>query len=222
LEVFAGSGNSGSTDGNGIFTSFYQPATLAADAADNIYVWDSGNYVIRRINQNKDVVTIAGNGVLSLDADGFGRNAAFSSISAMCVDNFGNLILACYGTVGSSIRRMTATTNVTTMAGSFTQTGYTNGAGSLARFWGASGVCVSQGMIFVADWLNYRIRNITFNPIPQPVSPVDLQLNIYPGLQITGTVGRTYQIQSSPDMTTWSTVATLLLTSSPYLWSFLP
>lgn len=52
LEVFAGSGNSGATDGNGIFTSFNTPTALAADAADNIYVWDSGNHKIRRINQN--------------------------------------------------------------------------------------------------------------------------------------------------------------------------
>jgi streptogramin lyase len=34
--VFAGSGNTGSADGNGIFTSFYRPAALAADSANNI------------------------------------------------------------------------------------------------------------------------------------------------------------------------------------------
>jgi hypothetical protein len=45
-----------------------------------------------------------------------------------------------------------------------------------------------------------------------------LQLNTYPGLQITGTVGRTYQIQSSPDLNAWTPKATLLLTASPYLW----
>ena len=31
---------------------------LACDSADNIYVWDYGNALIRRINQNRDVVTI--------------------------------------------------------------------------------------------------------------------------------------------------------------------
>jgi hypothetical protein len=43
-------------------------------------------------------------------------------------------------------------------------------------------------------------------------------LNTYPGVQITGAIGRTYQIQSSPDMNTWNPVATVLLNSSPYLW----
>ena len=170
LEVFAGSGNQGSADGNGIFSSFYHPSAMAADSADNIYVWDSGNLLIRRINQNQDVVTIAGkNGVSSLDIDGVGTNAAFQSISAMCVDDFGNVIIACYaygGIVGSSIRKMDVSANLTTIAGSFTQTGYTDGAGSLARFFGSSGVCVSRGMIFVADSNNQRIRQIGLNPSP--------------------------------------------------------
>ena len=217
-EVFAGSGNLGAVDGNGIFTSFSNPGALAADAADNIYVWDTGNFLIRKISQNRDVATIAGHntGGGPTDVDGVGTNAAFGFISAMCVDNSGNLILGC-GDPGSSIRKMTATTNVTTIAGSFTQAGYTNGTGSASRF-RATGVCVSQGMIFVADYGNQRIRNITFNPSTQPVLPANLQLNTYSGLQIIGTVGRTYQIESSPDMGTWTTCATLLLNSSPYLW----
>ena len=45
-----------------------------------------------------------------------------------------------------------------------------------------------------------------------------LQLDTFPGLRINGTVGRTYQIQTSVDMNTWSPVANFLLTSSPYLW----
>ena len=62
------------------------------------------------------------------------------------------------------VRKMTAATNVLTAAGSFTEQGYTNGAGASARFSGADGVCVSQGTIYVADSSNQRIRSITFNP----------------------------------------------------------
>jgi hypothetical protein len=43
-------------------------------------------------------------------------------------------------------------------------------------------------------------------------------LNTYPGLQIIGTVGMTYQIQTSPDLNSWTTKATILLNSNPYLW----
>ena len=44
-------------------------SSLAADAAGNIYVWDSGNYIIRRIDQSQNVTTIGGNGA-SGNADG--------------------------------------------------------------------------------------------------------------------------------------------------------
>ena len=73
-------------------------------------------------------------------------------------------------------------------------------------------------MVFVADSGNNRIRSISFNPLPQALSPANLQLNTYAGLQIAGTVGRTYQIQSSPDLKSWATVSTLLLTTGPYFW----
>jgi len=212
LEVLAGSGNPGELDGNWIFTSFWGPVVLTADAADNIYVWDSVYHLIRRVNQNRDVVTIAGLGYG--DVDGVGRNASFSSIFAVTVDDFGNMLLAC----GSSIRKMTAATNVLTVAGSFTETGYTNGSGATARFNGATGVCLSKGTIYVADANNERIRSITFNPQPEPLSGASLVLNTYPGLQITGVVGRTYRIESSKDLKAWQVETTLLLTSSPYLW----
>jgi len=221
FEVFAGSGNPGSVDGNGIFTSFSNPTLLANDSADNIYVWDGGNYLIRRINQNRDVTTFAGVKGNSSNVDGTGTNASFGSVWGMCADASGNIILTCglpYNSGGYCVRKLTASTNVTTMAGSFNQTGYSNGAGSNTLFYGASGVCISQGRIFVADTSNQRIRSISSDLSPQPVSPADLQLSTYPGLRINGTVGWTYRIESSTDMNTWNAETTLLLPSSPYLW----
>jgi hypothetical protein len=211
VELFAGSGNHGETDGNGIFTSFTWPGALAADAADNIYVADNsitgnGGNILRRINQNRDVVTVA--------------SVPYSiyTISSMVVDSSGSIIIAC----GAGVAKLTASTNFLKIAGNlngnYSVTGYANGPGSVALFDNADAVCLSQGSIFVADMSNQRIRQITFNPPTQPVLPANLQLNTYPGLQVIGTVGRTYQIQASADMTTWTTAATLLLTSSPYLW----
>jgi hypothetical protein len=213
LTLFAGSTSSGTNDGNGIYATFNSPGALAADEAGNIYVWDTFNSKIRRIDQNQNVTTIAGNGS-GASVDGVGLNTSFSAVSSMCVDNQGSVIMAC----GSCIRKMTAQTNVVTMAGSFSQSSYANGAGSLARFNHASGVFLSQGMVFVADTYNERIRQISFNPQPQLVSAANLGIANFAGITITGLVGRTYQIQTSPDMTTWTTKATLLLTASSYLW----
>jgi sugar lactone lactonase YvrE len=214
---FAGSGVSGYFDGQGtLLTAFSNPTALACDQADNIYVWDSGNYRIRRVDQSQNVTTTAGSGNFYYysQAGGVGTNATFNVINSMFFDHAGNLYLVC----GSSVRKVDAQTNVTTLAGSFNQTGFNNGLGNTALFNSAAAGCFSQGMVFVADSGNNRIRNITFNAQGQVVAPANLQLNTYPGLQITGAIGRAYQIQSSPDMTNWNPVATVLLNSSPYLW----
>jgi hypothetical protein len=214
-EPFAGSGVQGYFDGQGtLLTAFSNPTALACDQADNIYVWDSGNGRIRRVDPQQNVSTIAGNGYSYSPADGVGTNAYFNLINSMFFDHAGNLYLV----GGSCVRKMDAQTNVITLAGSFFQSGYNEGPGNTALFNSAFGGCFSQGMVFVADSGNNRIRNLTFNAQDQPVAPANLQLNTYPGVQITGAIGRTYQIQSSPDMTDWSPVATVLLNSSPYLW----
>jgi hypothetical protein len=116
--------------------------------------------------------------------------------------------------------RLTASVRILSRPSSttFPQSGYTNGAGNLARFNGANSACLSQGSIFVADAGNQRIRQISFNPQSQIVSGANLGIGTFAGVTVTGIIGRTYQIQSSPDLNAWTTRATILLTSSPYLW----
>ncbi len=187
FELFVGSGNVRSIDGNGVFTAFSQPRALAADAVDNIFVLDVANgndVLIRRINQNRDVVTIAGKArelAVNTNADGVGADASFNVVSGMTVDEVGNLILAC----GTCIRKITPTGIVTTVAGNFSRSGYADGPGPNALFNNASGVCVSHGAMFVADTGNHRIRKISFNSMPSPVSSSSLKLALYPGLEIT-------------------------------------
>jgi hypothetical protein len=219
VQPFCGSGIYGYYDGPGIFlNAFANPTALACDPADNIYVWDSGNARIRRVDQFQNVTTVAGNGNGYSPLDGVGTNASFSGVNSMFFDHAGNLYLAC----GSCVRKMDTQANVDTLAGIFSSyyasPSYQDGPGNIARFNSANGGCFSQGMVFVADGGNNRIRNITFNAAVQPVAPANLQLNTYPGMQFTGTVGRLYQIQSSPDLTNWTTVASVLLSASPYLW----
>jgi hypothetical protein len=218
-QPFAGNGMSGYKDGNGIvfpeFSLGNATLGLTCDEANNIYVWDSGNYKIRRIDQSQNITTIAGNNGSYPQTDGVGTNASFYfGISQMFSDNIGNIYFAC----GTCIRKMNAATNVVTMAGIFGSSGSANGVTNIARFSSANGACLSQGMIFVADSGNQLIRNITFNPQPQVVSGANLGIGTFAGVTINGAVGRTYQIQSSPDLNSWTTRTTLLLTSSPYLW----
>lgn len=198
LQVYAGSGTSAHLDGNGIFSEFNSPSQIVCDEANNIYVQDQ-NY-IRKIDTSQNVTSVT--------------NASLGNL--MAVDNAGNILLV----NGNAIEKLTVTTNVVIYAGTsaFSSGTYTNGAGNLARFNNPSSECFSQGSIFISDTGNNRIRQISFNAQPQVVTGANLGIGTYAGVTIRGAVGRTYQIQSSPDLSTWTTVATVLLPSSPYLW----
>lgn len=224
VQPFAGNGVAAYLDGQGaVFTAFSSPGALACDQADNIYVWDSGNGRIRMVDNNQNVTTLAGRegSYYYSQADGVGTNAAFSYITSLFPDRAGNL----YFVGPHYVRKMDAQRKVTTLAGNFSyfsssSTSFADGAGNLARFNfnTTSGGCFARGMVFVGDYYNHRIRCISFNAQGQPLDPANLELKAYPGIKITGNVGRTYQIQSSPDMNVWNTVAKVLLPSSPYVW----
>jgi hypothetical protein len=133
----------------------------------------------------------------------------------MYVDGEANVVFV----YGNTIAKLTVKTNVLNYAGTIYSSGaYTNGPGNLARFYNPSSACLSQGSIFVTDNGNQRIRQISFNPSTQLVSGASLGIGTFAGVTITGAVGRTYQVQSSANTSNWTTRATLLLTSSPYLW----
>ena len=60
VTTFAGSGNSGSADGTGTAASFVAPFGVALDASGNVYVSDKDAHMIRKIDRNGVVTTLAG------------------------------------------------------------------------------------------------------------------------------------------------------------------
>jgi hypothetical protein len=62
VQTFAGSGFSGYLDGVGQLTMFANPNLIVADSQSNLFVWDSGNYRIRKIAPDGTVTTFAGGG----------------------------------------------------------------------------------------------------------------------------------------------------------------
>jgi hypothetical protein len=59
VTTYAGTGSPGSTNANGTSASFSTPSGLAIDASSNVYVADSGNNVIRKIDTSQNVTTFA-------------------------------------------------------------------------------------------------------------------------------------------------------------------
>jgi sugar lactone lactonase YvrE len=161
VSTFAGlAGSSGSADGTGSAARFFQPAGVAVDSAGNVYVADSGNHTIRKINSCGVVSTLAGLAGSSGSADGTGSAASFSFPAGMAVDSAGNIYVADSG--NSTIRKITPAGVVSTLAGLAGSSGSTDDTGDAARFFQPYGVAVdSAGNVYVADSGNYTIRKIT-------------------------------------------------------------
>jgi sugar lactone lactonase YvrE len=153
-------GGSGSIDGAGAAARFYDPQAITADAAGNLYVADTSNNTIRKITPSGVVSTLAGQAGSFGRADGTGSSARFSSPGGIAVDAAGNLYVA--DTLNHTIRKITPSGLVTTLAGTPGASGSNDGSGAVARFNAPSGVAIdAAGNLFVADTNNLIIRKIT-------------------------------------------------------------
>jgi hypothetical protein len=128
------------------------------DASGNVYVADTENSTIRKVNSAGVVTTIAGNPEQSGGADGIGTVATFDSPAAITIDTLGNLYVA--DTDNQTIRMIVpATQTVTTIAGIAGTSGSTNGSGSTALLFAPTGIGAdANGNLYVADTNNDTIR----------------------------------------------------------------
>jgi streptogramin lyase len=161
VTTLAGSaGLQGSTDGTGSSARFSNPYGVSADGSGNVYVADYGNNTIRKITSSGVVTTLVGSALQAGNTDGTGSSARFYNPQGVAVDGSGNVYVADYG--NNTIRKITSSGVVTTLAGSALQAGSTDGTGSTARFNGPAGVSVDgSGNVYVPDAGNSTIRKIT-------------------------------------------------------------
>jgi len=90
VSTLAGTGTSGSLDGPALSATFDLPRGVAADAAGNVYVADSGNNLIRKVSSGGTVTTLAG----APPANGVAGGVTFSYPQGLAFDGSGNLYVA--------------------------------------------------------------------------------------------------------------------------------
>jgi DNA-binding beta-propeller fold protein YncE len=192
--LFAGiSGTSGSTNGPGVSATFNQPYGIAVDSDGNLYVADSNNHKIRKIDTSGVVSTYAGTGAQGY-AGGLWSVAMFNQPYGIAVDSGGNVYVADRN--NHTIRMIDNTRTVTTIAGT-TGVGYIDGQGITATFSYPTGVAVdSAGNVFVADTNNNKIRKID--------NTVNRVVSTYAG---TGSTGYNNGPLLSASFTTFKTLA---------------
>jgi sugar lactone lactonase YvrE len=165
ITTIAGNGTQGFSGDNGPATgaSIDSPTGLALDAANNLYLADTHNHRIRRIDAITGLITtIAGTGSLGYSGDSAqAATAALALPHGLTVDAAGNLYLA--DTANNRIRRIDATTGlITTVAGNGTQ-GFSgdNGLATAAALDTPRDATFSPGsLLTLADTGNQRIRQL--------------------------------------------------------------
>jgi len=160
VTTIAGSpGTFDSSDGTGSAARFGHPFGIARDG-DQLFVADTFNHIIRRIDlRSGAVTTVAGTAGQQGAADGPGASALFNFPTGIAAAG-GSVFVA--DTSNHTIRRIDlATLSVTTLAGSPGVVGSTDGICDLARFNTPGAIAADgSGSLFVADTNNQTIRKI--------------------------------------------------------------
>jgi len=149
----------GSGDGTN-FTSFSFPGNVAVDPTGDVYVTDANN-TVQKVTPEGAVTLVAGKAGEAGSADGIGSEARFNAPAGLALDTSGNLYVADQANL--TIRRITPSGIVTTLAGQPGVVGSTDGFGPAAGFYAPADLALNpEGTaLYVTDSGNHTIRKVT-------------------------------------------------------------
>lgn len=148
--------------GNAQSAELHTPSDICLDSMGNLYIADSANAVIRQVTPAGVIATFAGTTAIGFAGDGdLALKAALLAPLSVAVDATGNLYIVENG--DSRIRKVDTKLNINTIAGNGHDAFAGDGsAATSAELNYPTGVALdSSGNIYIADFLNLRIRKVT-------------------------------------------------------------
>ena len=163
ITTVAGNGTCGYAGDHGAATGaeLADADGVAVDASGNLYVGDTANDVVRKVDTSGTITTFAGNGTAGESGDhGPATGAELSAPWGVRVDRSGDVYIADSG--GNTVRRVDPSGTITTVAGTGAA-GYAgdHGLATAARLDNPAGLAVdASGDLFIVDEANEVVRRV--------------------------------------------------------------
>ena len=182
--TIVGSGKAGYQDGESIKTAFNGPTGITTDDEGNLYVADTQNNLIRKVDTLGNVTTFAGTKKEGYK-DGAANTAQFNQPTGLDWED--GALYVC--DTGNHRIRKVENGQVTTFAGTaghylesdgIYEGGYQDGAAAMAQFESPMDVLVYGNTVYVADSGNSAVRAIKNGVVSTVVINEDPMMSVYP------------------------------------------
>jgi len=173
ISTFAGTGPAATSSGDGgpaTQATLVTPLGVAVDKAGNVYIADQDGFVVRKVNTQGVISTVAGNNTSGFSGDGGpATSAQMASPYGVAVDGSGNIYIADYN--NSRVREVSSGI-MTTAAGRGTGPIGDGGPPTDAGLDPAAVAVDSAGNLYIADIEFNRIRKVTIGATPLPAPSI--------------------------------------------------
>jgi hypothetical protein len=182
ISTIAGNGTAGYSGDGGpaIQAEFNWPSEIAIDTHGDIFITDALNNCLRKVETATNIIsTICGNGSTGYSGNGGpASNAILDQPYGIFIDKKNNIYFS--DDYYSVIREIVSSTGIINTVAGCGIAGFSGDDGpAISAEIQPADVCLdSVGTIYIADFLNYRIRKL-YNPLGVPLTP-EMKYSVYP------------------------------------------